>query len=151
MRALHHYDHLGLVQPSARTPAGYRLYVESDVERLYQVLALRQLGLPLETIGDVLDGTCSTELLLQQQSGGRVDEASRAWMRLLEQFHGGDEGLRASLYRMYADNAEQVEQQRGGSSPALLAFVDASPHRRVSGALNETDRPTPPVRSPIPH
>lgn len=66
VRALHHYDHLGLVQPSARTPAGYRLYVESDVERLYQVLALRQLGLPLEAIGEVLDGGSSMEYLLQQ-------------------------------------------------------------------------------------
>jgi DNA-binding transcriptional MerR regulator len=39
VRALHHYDHLGLASPSARTAAGYRLYVESDVARLYQVLA----------------------------------------------------------------------------------------------------------------
>ncbi|MGH8995195.1 MAG: TipAS antibiotic-recognition domain-containing protein [Acidimicrobiales bacterium] len=48
------------------------------------------------------------------------------WMKLLEQFHGGDEGLRDSLYRMYADNAEHIEQQRGGPSPALLAFVKAA-------------------------
>lgn len=63
---LHHYDHLGLVQPSTRTPAGYRLCVESDVERLYQVLALRQLGLPLETIGEVLGGGCSMQDLLEE-------------------------------------------------------------------------------------
>lgn len=44
VRALHHYDHLGLVRPSARTASGYRLYEEADVARLYQVLALRQLG-----------------------------------------------------------------------------------------------------------
>jgi DNA-binding transcriptional MerR regulator len=65
VRALHHYDHLGLVRPSARTPAGYRMYVETDVERLYQVLALRQLGLPLDAIGKVLDEASSIEGLLE--------------------------------------------------------------------------------------
>ncbi len=42
VRALHHYDHLSVLRPSARTSAGYRLYGESDVEWLYQVLALRR-------------------------------------------------------------------------------------------------------------
>ena len=44
-------------------------------------------------------------------------------MGLLEQFHGGDEGLRASLYRMYAENAERIEAQHGGPSPALMEFI----------------------------
>ncbi|MHB8451701.1 MAG: MerR family transcriptional regulator [Mycobacteriales bacterium] len=65
VRALHRCDHLGLVRPPARTPAGHRLYVEFDVERLYRVLALRQLGLPLDAIGRVLDGQTSIEGLLE--------------------------------------------------------------------------------------
>ncbi|MDQ6837726.1 MAG: TipAS antibiotic-recognition domain-containing protein, partial [Actinomycetota bacterium] len=209
VRTLHHYDHLGLVRPSQRTAAGYRLYLESDVERLYEVLALRQLGLPLDVIGEVRDGASSIEALLVQHrdyldrqlvalrtlraqlttmvaasQGGEVgsetdflelirkvitvdntvkqyfseeqlaDLAERRaqlgeqaiadvqaawpkllgqvqtavdagvdpaspeaqklaadWMGLLEQFHGGDEGLRGSLHRMYAENAQQIEQQ----------------------------------------
>ncbi len=44
--------------------AGHRLYEESDVARLYQVLALRQLGLGLDTVGEVMAGSTSmTELL----------------------------------------------------------------------------------------
>jgi len=66
VRALHHYDHLGLVRPSERTAAGHRLYAQPDVERLYAVLALRQLGLPLDAIGEVLDGTLSVETVLTQ-------------------------------------------------------------------------------------
>jgi DNA-binding transcriptional MerR regulator len=62
---LHHYDHLGLVSPPAPTAAGYRLFVESDVARLYQVLALRQLGLPLNAIGEALDGPSLIEGLLE--------------------------------------------------------------------------------------
>ncbi len=42
--------------PSARTPSGHRLYGEPDVRRLYRIVALRELGLPLEVIGDLLTG-----------------------------------------------------------------------------------------------
>jgi DNA-binding transcriptional MerR regulator len=55
VRALHHYDSLGLLSPSARTSGGHRLYTAPDVERLYRLLALRGLGLPLEEIGPLLD------------------------------------------------------------------------------------------------
>ncbi len=55
VRTLHHYDRLGLVQPSARSEAGYRLYGELDFLRLQQVLTLRCLGFPLRRIRDVLD------------------------------------------------------------------------------------------------
>lgn len=51
VRTLHHYDELGLLSPSARSEAGYRLYNRADVARLHHILALRQLGLPLADIG----------------------------------------------------------------------------------------------------
>jgi DNA-binding transcriptional MerR regulator len=51
VRALHHYDELGLLVPSERTQAGHRLYGEDDVRRLYRVVALRHLGLPLSERG----------------------------------------------------------------------------------------------------
>ena len=54
-RALHHYDKLGLLVPSERTNAGHRLYAEGDVQRLYRIFALRQLGLPLAEIAALLD------------------------------------------------------------------------------------------------
>lgn len=53
-RALRHYDAIGLVVPK-RAESGQRRYRERDVRRLYQVLALRQLGLPLHEIADALD------------------------------------------------------------------------------------------------
>ena len=55
VRALHHYDRLGLLVPSERTQGGHRLYTAADVQRLYRLLALRELGLPLGEIGTVLD------------------------------------------------------------------------------------------------
>lgn len=54
VRTLHHYDQIGLVQPSDRSDAGYRLYGDADVLRLQQVLLYRDLGLPLDQIAGVL-------------------------------------------------------------------------------------------------
>lgn len=56
VRTLHHYDEVGLVVPSERTAAGYRLYSTRDLERLQLVLFYRELGFGLAEIGDLLDG-----------------------------------------------------------------------------------------------
>ena len=56
VRALRHYDDLGLLVPSERTAAGYRLYAGAELDRLYRILALRRMGFALEAIGAVLDG-----------------------------------------------------------------------------------------------
>ena len=55
VRALHHYEKLGLLLPSARSEAGYRLYSEADVLRLHRLLAWRQTGMALKDIGPLLD------------------------------------------------------------------------------------------------
>jgi MerR family transcriptional regulator, thiopeptide resistance regulator len=55
VRTLHHYDAIGLVHPSGRTAAGYRVYDGDDVARLQQVLIYRRLGFPLEEIPAVID------------------------------------------------------------------------------------------------
>src|ERR1051326_3896223 len=54
VRALHHYDRLGLLKPR-RTEAGYRMYSSRDLERLEQGVALKFLGIPLKQIKAVLD------------------------------------------------------------------------------------------------
>jgi DNA-binding transcriptional MerR regulator len=38
VRTLHHYDHIGLVVPSVRNPAGYRGYTDADIERLQHTI-----------------------------------------------------------------------------------------------------------------
>lgn len=55
VRTLHHYDAIGLLVPSGRTAAGYRLYTDTDLLRLQQILIGRELGLPLEEIRQSLD------------------------------------------------------------------------------------------------
>lgn len=54
VRALHHYDRLGLLPPSGRSEAGYRLYGECDLERLQQIVTLKFIGLSLQQIRNFL-------------------------------------------------------------------------------------------------
>jgi len=54
VRALHHYDSLGLLKPSARAESGYRLYSAADVARLHQIQALRRFGMGLADVAAVL-------------------------------------------------------------------------------------------------
>jgi MerR family transcriptional regulator, thiopeptide resistance regulator len=55
VRTLHHYDELGLLSPSNRSEAGYRLYSYADLARLQEILIWRQLGFPLSEIRGLLD------------------------------------------------------------------------------------------------
>lgn len=55
VRTLHHYDAIGLLKPTRITEAGYRLYDEQAVERLYLILLFREIGFPLKEIQILLD------------------------------------------------------------------------------------------------
>lgn len=77
VRALHHYDELGLVRPSQRTAAGYRLYSDADVVRLQQVLLFRELGLPLHEIADAIDNDARREDVLRQHREVLITKRAR--------------------------------------------------------------------------
>ena len=55
VRTLHLYDEIGLLKPSVRTPAGYRLYREPELLRLQQILFYKELDFSLQEIGAILD------------------------------------------------------------------------------------------------
>jgi len=61
VRTLHHYDAIGLVVPSERTPAGYRLYIVGDLTRLQHVVVYRRLGFALEEIALLLDDRAAAD------------------------------------------------------------------------------------------
>jgi DNA-binding transcriptional MerR regulator len=70
VRTLHHYDDIGLLAPSGRTDAGYRVYAEADLERLQRILFYRELDFSLETIRHMLsepDATTDSHLRRQHR------------------------------------------------------------------------------------
>ena len=55
IRTLHHYDEIGLLSPSGRSEAGYRIYEEREIERLQQILFYRELGFDLKEIANIVN------------------------------------------------------------------------------------------------
>jgi DNA-binding transcriptional MerR regulator len=79
VRTLHHYDEIGLVQPSGRTAAGYRAYAADDVERLREVLVYRRLGFGLREIAELVDDPDIDAVAhLQRQYGLLLKQRDRA-------------------------------------------------------------------------
>ena len=64
VRTLHHYDEVGLLHPSERTPAGYRLYTGEDLQRLSTIVVFRRLDFSLEEIGELLDADGAEAVIL---------------------------------------------------------------------------------------
>jgi len=62
-RTLRYYDSIGLLRPRRQKENDYRLYSEDEVKRLCQILRYREMGLPLEEIGVLLEGAEEKALL----------------------------------------------------------------------------------------
>ena len=79
VRTLHHYDAVGLLTPSGRSDAGYRLYTQADLERLQQVLFFRELGFALGEIRRImLDPHFDRRRALTAQRSLLAEKARRA-------------------------------------------------------------------------
>lgn len=105
VRALHHYDSIGLLSPSARSDAGYRLYNRADIARLHQVQALRRFGVALADIGTFLANPGSRLPAI-------VDQQIAALTRQIEQA----DALRTQLTRLQ-------RQLAGGEEPELASWL----------------------------
>lgn len=86
-----YYDRIGLLRPSARSAADYRLYSEEDVARLGKVLLYREVGLSLEAIGALLDSEAGSigealerRLAAIQREIASLREQQEAILRLLQ-------------------------------------------------------------------
>ncbi|GAA4626354.1 MerR family transcriptional regulator [Cellulomonas oligotrophica] len=85
VRALHHYDRIGLVRPSGRSPGGHRLYDAADLARLRRVLFYRELELPLPEIARLLADTDAAHHLRRQHAMLRARlERTRALLTAIE-------------------------------------------------------------------
>jgi methyltransferase (TIGR00027 family) len=70
VRALRHYDQIGLLSPSGRSEGGFRLYSREDVVRLHRIQALKQLGFSLSEVRAFLEepGASGVEIISNQLS-----------------------------------------------------------------------------------
>jgi MerR family transcriptional regulator, thiopeptide resistance regulator len=110
VRTLHHYDELGLLRPSERTNSGHRRYTEQDLQRLYQIRLLRQLGMSLDEINDVL---------AEPSDPGPLREVLAGHLEQLD-----DQIWRLNLLRRQTRNLiDQLDGSRKPDSAGLLALL----------------------------
>jgi len=163
VRALHHYDRLGLLKPGGRTESGYRLYNDSDLARLEQIVVLKFLGLPLKEIRELLTRESNLQDSLRRQQAvlaekrGQLDaaiEAIRKAEKSLQIKREPDWGLFTKIIKeiemqndmdwtkqYYSEEAKTaVEERKGLWSPELQERVSrewAQLFADVEAALGE--------------
>lgn len=143
-RTLRHYDDLGLVPPAYVGSNGYRYYEQEQLLRLQEVLVLRELGLPLEAIRRVLEGTADRTAVLREHHAAilaerdRLDRLAGTVARTIERKDGDVmgpeelfEGFDAERQRRY--EADLVERY----GDRVTEQIDES-WRRV-GAMTKAD------------
>jgi MerR family transcriptional regulator, thiopeptide resistance regulator len=130
VRTLHHYDHIGLVVPSMRTPAGYRVYTDADVERLHLVLVYRTAGLPLDEIAALLDDPATDvgEHLRRQHAlllahDERLHDTMAALEKLMDAHRSGiqltaEEQVEIFGTTAFSEEYAEEAQQRWGDTDA---------------------------------
>ena len=77
VRTLHHYDHIGLLKPSARSHSGYRLYTGKDKQKLCKIGLLKFLDFPLKTIHALLPKKSHSLVQVFDQQQGSLEQQYR--------------------------------------------------------------------------
>ncbi|MCK6065739.1 MULTISPECIES: MerR family transcriptional regulator [Microbacterium] len=95
-RSLRHWDDVGLVQPSARTEGGFRLYTEKDVERILIIRRMKPLGYTLDEMRELLDVVDAltihpSDIALRARIDEIRDGADQRRQKLTEQLAMADE------------------------------------------------------------
>jgi DNA-binding transcriptional MerR regulator len=127
VRTLHHYDEVGLLTPSERSLAGYRLYTPADLERLATIVVYRRLGFALEDIAQLLSGGDLVDHLRRQRAAvmSRLDEMrdlvvaiDTALEREMNDQPATHEDLKELFGEGFTDEYEQEAQERWGDTDA---------------------------------
>lgn len=117
-RTLRHYDDIGLLVPSSIGHNGYRYYDQSALVRLQRIMLLRELGLGLPQIGDVLDREASeahaleTHLAWLRQEQDRLTRQIASVRSTITALRGGERLMAEDMFdgfdhTQYKDEVEQ--------------------------------------------
>jgi DNA-binding transcriptional MerR regulator len=138
VRTLHHYDRIGLLLPSGRSSAGYRLYTPEDVQRLQHVVVYRRLGFGLDDVAAMLDDPQAdvTAHLRRQRTAvaARVEQLRdllTALDRALEQTVTDKPATPQDLRNLFGedfDDAQDEARERWGDTDAWQQSQERARH-----------------------
>jgi len=114
-RTLRHYDQVGLLTPAFVAGNGYRYYEQEQLLRLQRLLLLRELGLGLGAIAEVLDGQRDQVEALRRHEQWLCNERTRLGRladtvsRTIRQLQGGDQMSAPEFFEGFTDRQAQLE------------------------------------------
>ncbi|MEQ1901120.1 MAG: MerR family transcriptional regulator [Devosia sp.] len=133
VRALHHYDQIGLLKPASIGRNGYRYYGQDELLRLQQILLHRELDIPLGKIGAILDDPKFDRLEALRMQRDRLARQAQRYAELVRtidrtfaSMNGDDKMTNAELYKGISPE-KQVEYEAwltekfGGDIPERIA------------------------------
>ncbi|WP_240229530.1 MerR family transcriptional regulator [Devosia lacusdianchii] len=119
VRALHHYDEIGLLKPAFTGDNRYRYYGDEELLRLQQILIHRELDIPLAEIGAILDAPGFDKIETLQRQRERLDENAKRYARMVKTIDRtiarlkGDRAMKdADLYSGIVSPEKQAEYER---------------------------------------
>jgi len=167
VRTLHHYDQVGLLSPSGRSEAGYRLYGEEDVARLQQIVSLRQLGWSLDEIRECLARPDSSPRQVVRMHLERLREQIDHQQQLIRRLEAVEEQLRSSgrasvdeliqtieaitMFEKYytPEQLEQLAERRHQVGEERIREVEAEWPELIARVRAEMDRGTDPASETV--
>ena len=138
VRTLHHYDEIGLLSPTTRTPNGYRRYATSDLARLQRILLYRSLGFDLANIARLLDDPDIDELdhLRRQRQllGNRIGELQDLMETVEKMMEARKMGINLDPEEMFEVFGDFDPTEHAAETEARWGDTDAykESHRRTS-------------------
>ena len=129
VRALHHYDEIGLLKPAFTGDNRYRYYGEEELLRLQQILIHRELDIPLAEIGAILDAPGFDKLATLQQQRARLKGQAERYARMVKT-------IDRTIARLKGDRAmKDADLYSGVVSPEKQAEYEAWLIERYGGDM----------------
>jgi MerR family transcriptional regulator, thiopeptide resistance regulator len=147
VRALHHYDEIGLLKPARTGPNRYRYYGQEELLRLQQILIHRELDIPLSEIAAILDAPGFDRLKTLRQQRERLEAEAKRYAQLVKTIDRtiaslkGDRVMKnAELYKgissaTQAEYEDWLVQKYGGDMPERIAVS-----KKKYADLSEADK-----------
>lgn len=149
VRALHHYDEIGLLRPASIGANRYRYYGQDELLRLQQILLHRELDIPLTEIGAILDDPRFDQLKALKSQRDKLAREAKRYARLVRTIDrtiaslNGDEAMRnAELYKgispeKQAEYEAWLIERYGGDLPERIA-VSKKKYEALTDAEKQT-------------
>ncbi|MQA09153.1 MAG: MerR family transcriptional regulator [Pseudonocardiaceae bacterium] len=140
-RTLRHYDEIGLLPPAFVGGNGYRYYEQDQLLRLQQILVLRELGLGLDAIAEIVNKQTSQldalrlhhEWLMAERD--RFDQLATTVRKTIEELEGGKPVSAENLYQGFDRHSEQAQRLADEAEQRWDGALEV--HEKVKGWSDE--------------